>query len=151
MISFQYRPRLTKFEIKQRDHCDISALREKCPNTKFFLVRIFLSSDWIRRFTENVVFSPNAGKYGPEKTPYLDTFHAVILLSKVHDVIKTINCYISIVMSFHQKTRRKFCTWLQLSGTKLCTDVATSCRKGVETIEYWKSWQYPFFTPLKFN
>ena len=23
------------------------------------------------------VFSPNAGKYGPEKTPYLDTFHAV--------------------------------------------------------------------------
>ena len=26
------------------------------------------------------VFSPNAGKYGPEKTPYLDTFHAVMLL-----------------------------------------------------------------------
>ena len=24
------------------------------------------------------VFSPNARKYGPEKTPYLDTFHAVI-------------------------------------------------------------------------
>ena len=23
------------------------------------------------------VFSPNAGKYGPEKTPYLGTFHAV--------------------------------------------------------------------------
>ena len=23
------------------------------------------------------VFSPNAGKYGPEKTPYLDTFNAV--------------------------------------------------------------------------
>ena len=23
------------------------------------------------------VFSPNAGKYGPEKTPYLVTFHAV--------------------------------------------------------------------------
>ena len=23
------------------------------------------------------VFSPNAGKYGPEKTPYLDTFYAV--------------------------------------------------------------------------
>ena len=27
-------------------------LREKCPNTEFFLVRIFLYSDWIRRFTE---------------------------------------------------------------------------------------------------
>ena len=23
------------------------------------------------------VFSPNAGKYGPEKAPYLDGFHAV--------------------------------------------------------------------------
>ena len=22
------------------------------------------------------VFSPNTGKYGPKKTPYLDTFHA---------------------------------------------------------------------------
>ena len=25
----------------------------------------------------SLVFSPNAGKYGPEITPYLDTFHAV--------------------------------------------------------------------------
>ena len=25
------------------------------------------------------VFSPNTGKYGPEKTPYFDTFHAVIM------------------------------------------------------------------------
>ena len=30
------------------------------------------------------VFSaPNAGKYGPEKTPYLDTFHAVKDMSKI--------------------------------------------------------------------
>ena len=27
------------------------------------------------------MFSPNTGKYGPEKTPYLDTFHAVLLLT----------------------------------------------------------------------
>ena len=27
------------------------------------------------------VFSPNAGKYGPEKTPYFNTFHAVISIS----------------------------------------------------------------------
>ena len=25
-----------------------------------------------------LVFSPNTGKYGPEKTPYMDTFHAVL-------------------------------------------------------------------------
>ena len=49
-------------------HC--FALREECPNTEFFLVRIFLYSDRI---------SPNTGKYGPEKTPYLDTFNAVLL------------------------------------------------------------------------
>ena len=42
------------------------SLREKCLNTEFFLVRIFL------------FFSPNKGNYGPEKTPYLDTFHAVL-------------------------------------------------------------------------
>ena len=29
------------------------------------------------RNTQIPVFSPNTGKYGPEKTPYLDTFHAV--------------------------------------------------------------------------
>ena len=54
------------------------SLREKCPNTEFFLVRIFPHSDWIWRDTEYLsIFSPNAEKYGPEKTPYLDTFHAL--------------------------------------------------------------------------
>ena len=28
------------------------------------------------------VFSPNEGKYGPEKNPYLDTFHAVLRIRK---------------------------------------------------------------------
>ena len=53
------------------------ALREKCPNTEFFLVRFFPHSDWIRRDTPYLsVFSPNAEKYGPEKTSYLGTLHA---------------------------------------------------------------------------
>ena len=53
-------------------------LREKCPNTEFFLVRIFSHSYCIRNDTPYFsVFSPNAGKYRPEKTPYLDTFHAM--------------------------------------------------------------------------
>ena len=55
------------------------SLREKCANTEFFLVRIFLHSDWIRRDTDYLsVSSPNAGKEGPEKTPCLDTFYALI-------------------------------------------------------------------------
>ena len=44
-----------------------------------FLVRIFPHSDWIRRDTSYSVLSPNAGKYGPEKTPYFDTFHTVVI------------------------------------------------------------------------
>ena len=60
--------------------CEIGAflLREKCPNTKLFLVRIFLYSDLIQRFDEQIsIFSPNTGKYRPEITPYLNTFHTV--------------------------------------------------------------------------
>ena len=53
-------------------------LRERWPNKEVCLVRIFLHSDSLRRFTPQIsVFSPNTGKYGPEKTPYLETFHAV--------------------------------------------------------------------------
>ena len=57
---------------------------EKCPNVQFFLIRIFPYSGRIQRNTEYLsVFTPNAEKYGPEKTPYLDTFHAVLFASKI--------------------------------------------------------------------
>ena len=48
------------------------SLREKCPHTEFF---------WsvLSRIRTKYVFNPNAGKYGPEKTLYLDTFHAVYM------------------------------------------------------------------------
>ena len=53
------------------------------------LVCIFPHSDWIRRDTPYLsVFSPNAGKYGPEKTPYLDTFHAVHAL--LHGILMSV-------------------------------------------------------------
>ena len=57
------------------------SLCEKRSNAEFFLVNIFLHSDWIRKDTKHLpLFSPNVGKYGPEKTPYLDTFHALSVL-----------------------------------------------------------------------
>ena len=61
----------------------------------FFLVRIFPHSDWIRRDKKYLsVFSLNTGKYRPEKTPYLDTFHAVNI-SRVSSLSYDINLYIT--------------------------------------------------------
>ena len=63
-------------------------LRENCPNTEFFLVRNFLHSGWIGRDTEYLsVFRRNAGKYRPEKTRYLDTFHAVLVATRKNHLI----------------------------------------------------------------
>ena len=62
---------------------ELLTLREKCPNTEFFLACIFLYSDWILTDTLYLsLFSPNTGKYGPEKTLHLDTFHAVLMYSE---------------------------------------------------------------------
>ena len=47
------------------------SLREKFPDTELFLVLIFPHSEFLS------VFSPNAGKQGPEITPYLDTSRSV--------------------------------------------------------------------------
>ena len=70
---------VTSYFIVSQDHLQILllTLREKCPNKEYFLVRIFLYSHCIQILKEISVFSPNTGKYGPEKTPQLDTFHAV--------------------------------------------------------------------------
>ena len=58
-----------------------TVLLEKCPNTVFFLVRIFQHYDWIRGDRCLTLFSPISVKLGPEKTPYLDTFHAMLRIS----------------------------------------------------------------------
>ena len=34
------------------------------------------------------VFNPNTGKYGPEKAPYLDTFHAVYRIGTFKQDVK---------------------------------------------------------------
>ena len=66
-------------------HLFVASLHEKRLNTELLLVGIFLYSDRILRFTTEIsVFSPNIGKYGPQITPFLDTFHAVILPTDTH-------------------------------------------------------------------
>ena len=67
--------------------CEESFISEQsCSN----LLHKFASTDVISaslHCVKNVqirsFFSPNAGKYGPEKTPYLDTCHAVLHISQL--------------------------------------------------------------------
>ena len=52
---------------------------------RVFLVRIFSYSDWIRRDTEYLcVFSPNAGKCGPQKLRRWTLFTRYITLSNIY-------------------------------------------------------------------
>ena len=46
------------------------------------LISTICHTAWkVSRYGVISVFSPNTGKYGPEITLYLDTFHAVSLIS----------------------------------------------------------------------
>ena len=76
-------------------------MRKKCPHTGFFVVRIFRHSDSI--------FSANAGEYGPEKTPYLDTFHEVLVhnyysLFRFNNVS---NYKVSLVIELNERNEKK--------------------------------------------
>ena len=54
------------------------SMREKYPNTEFFSSPYFPAFGLnMERYLVSLRFSPNVGKYGLEKTPYLDTFHTV--------------------------------------------------------------------------
>ena len=76
------------------------SLREKCPNTEFFLVRIYPHSNWIRRDTELSAFSPNAGKYRPEKTPYWDIFmQCLFYICKIDLIVKNVHLKVSKKLS----------------------------------------------------
>ena len=75
-------------------------MREKCPNTDFFSGLYFL------------VFALNRGKYGPEKTPYSETFHRSIYFVK-HVTTNDVAAYRFEVCDFVRKyfpkiSRRKF-------------------------------------------
>ena len=59
---------------------EILRISWKCPNTEIFTTYLF-------------VFSPNAGKYGPAKTPYLDTFHAVIYFTHLFLIAQHVNTF----------------------------------------------------------
>ena len=56
-------------------------------------IRSFFRSVFSRIWTEygEILFSPKAGKYGPEKTPYLGTFHTMTIFPII--IITILNSY----------------------------------------------------------
>ena len=86
-----------------------------------FLVRISPHPDWIGRDTPYFsIFSPNAGKYGPEKLPTADIFHAVRFPQNLGSRLKfqktetwfgdeTEMITTSLISSCHWKTFVPFC------------------------------------------
>ena len=65
-------------DVKTRDHCQITG-KYRTSTNKYCNIHCMKS---VQRRSFDVpyfpVFSPNTGKYGSEKTLYLDTFHSVI-------------------------------------------------------------------------
>ena len=57
----------------------------KCPNTEFFLVRISCIRTEYGDLLANLRIQSEYRKYGAEKTPYLDTFHAVLMTRNNHN------------------------------------------------------------------
>ena len=87
-------------------------LLQKCPNTEVFLVRIFPHSDYLS------IFSPNAGIYGPGKTPYLGTFHKVFLMlssKQKNYIIPSISLFLHIVVLVDLLSINRL-TWLVSLG-----------------------------------
>ena len=91
---------------------DVS-FREKCPNTTFFLVRIFLYLDWIS------IFTPNTGKYGAEKTPYLDTF-TQCLSNYYQKQPPKVFCKKGVLNIFANFTEKHLCWCLSLMKVFFC-------------------------------
>ena len=69
------------------------SLREKCPNTELFLISGLYFP----------VSNPNTRKYGPQITPYLDTFHSVVLSDRPPYLVTLDNLFVlySIPKWFH--------------------------------------------------
>ena len=102
---------------------------------EFFLVRIFPHSDWIRRDMKYLsVFSPNAGKYRPEKTPYLDTFRTVL-----------IHCFLEMVRNWKKPKNLDYRTNKLIQGSM---DDHNINWKLLNLLDYWKD--NPFASKLLF-
>ena len=103
-------------QIKYFSQCNQYQLRQpeiaftvwKVPEYGVFPVLIFWHSDWIRKDTECISeLSLNTRKWGPEKTSYLNTFHAVIKQSKKISKLRLIKIDVNALPMLFSSSRFK--------------------------------------------
>ena len=93
-------------------------------NTYFFVLIV----SYLQRL-EMYIFNPNTGKYGPEKTQYLDTFHAV-LVSVLTDVDKQYFCVMLM-----RNTRVKYFTAQEMKI--FIKDFFSKCNQILKKLRIW--------------
>ena len=58
------------------------------------------------------VFSPHARKYGPQKTPYLDTFHALYEVNQLLYRSNQRRCFVKrLFLKIYHYSQKNTCTW----------------------------------------
>ena len=68
------------------------------------------------------VFSPNIGKYGPEKSPYLDTFHAVYVSFACNPTLEVRDVFLDVSKAFGRVLHERFIyktKWMAVKGDLL--------------------------------
>ena len=89
-------------EFSRRIHCVKSVQIRSFFWSLFFCIRTEYGEISERENTEYLsVFSPNAGKYGTEKTLYLDTLHAVIHTKDLDLFISSLRKFTSYYVAFN--------------------------------------------------
>ena len=102
----------------------------KVPAFGDFLVRIFPHSDWIRKDTPYLsVFSPNAGKYGPEKLQIWIFFTQIQWKEKIFTLRKTLTHFSPTFYFYNTWKRQKAKGFLKFSGRKEIENLAKVRRK----------------------
>ena len=106
-----------------------------------FLVRIFLYSDWIRRVTEYLfVFSPNTGKYGPEKFQLLTNFTQCYGLAKCFTIAVTCHKIKGFWYILRQKLLLSSRRTLKLRSGSQVPSLSLRNESSARTVKIYKTW-----------
>ena len=98
LTKFRYDSTWFKIKTSYRKHC------VNCPNADFFLVRIFLYSDWIRRFLCKSPYSIRIKENKDQKKlNFHDNFHAEKKFTIMQTQSNFVNINVDLARSFNFK------------------------------------------------